>query len=116
MDDVVSPVPANGMYFELRNGNWWAIWRASGISVEADTGVTENNGFYTMLQIERNASTGKWGYYIDRTLRASLANPNQNQFTAMNLAIEVAGSGSVTFMTDYASICLTAVNRYLLPQ
>jgi hypothetical protein len=110
VDDVLSATPANGMYFEARAGEWWAVQRAGGISVEIDTGKAEANN-YQMLEIRRNAVSGATEFYINSVLRASDNTNHPSQFTMLNLALQLAGQGDV--LTDYVSVCLTGLQRNL---
>ncbi len=110
VDDVVSATPANGMYFEARAGEWWAIQRANGVSVEIDTGKAEATN-WQQLEIRRNAATGATEFYINSVLTASENTNHPNIFLPLNLALQLGGQGNV--LVDYASICLTGLQRNL---
>jgi hypothetical protein len=110
MDDVLSATPANGMYFEARFGEWWAVTRTGGVSLDIGTGVAEAGNFQ-MLQIERDAATGAIEFSINGVLRASDSTNLPNQFRPLNLAMQLGGQGDVHI--DYVSICLTGLARNL---
>lgn len=110
MDDVLGATPANGMYFEARAGEWWAVTRAGGISLDTATGVAAATN-WQMLQVQRNASSGAIEFYINGVLRASDGSNLPNQFVPLNLALQLGGQGDV--LIDYVSICLTGLQRNL---
>jgi hypothetical protein len=108
--DTVTGTPANGMYFEARGGEWWAIQRSNNVSVEIDTGKPES-GNYQQLEIRRNAATGATEFYINNLLKASENTNHPNITLPLNLAIQLGGQGDV--LIDYVSICLTGLQRNL---
>jgi hypothetical protein len=108
--DTVTSTPANGMYFEARSGEWWAIQRANNVSVEIDTGKLEA-GNWQQLEIRRNATTGATEFYINNLLKASENTNHPNVTLPLNLAIQLGGQGDV--LIDYVSICLTGLQRNL---
>lgn len=111
MDDVTSTTPANGMYFEARQGEWWAVTRSSGVSLDIDTRVAEEDffgAFYQLLEIRRTSS-GSTEFYINGVLRASDNTTNPIAQRRLNLAVQTAGSRIVA--TDYVSICFDGLQR-----
>jgi hypothetical protein len=107
MDDVLSAIPANGMYFERRTGqpNWWAVQRANGSSVEVDTRVNAGGGIPNTLQIQRSDVSGSTEFYIDGVLVASDNSNHPPPQTMLNFAMQMGGQGSA--LIDYASVCVT---------
>lgn len=115
MDDVVAATPANGIYFESRSGEWWAVARANSVSTETNTGVLSDmslTGLYQVLQIDLQISTVA-SFYINGVLKTSVNALSRNSATPLNLAIQ--NGGSVNTHTDYVSVCLTGFHRRLQP-
>ncbi len=115
MDDVTSATPNNGVYFESRLGEWWAVARANGVSTESNTMVGSDmslTGLYQVLQIDLQMGTVA-SFYINGVLRASVTSLVRNGATPLNLAVQ--NFGSVNTHTDYVSVCLTGFHRRLQP-
>ena len=105
--------PNNGIYFDLRsdgNGghNWFAVTRANGSTMfEQDTGEV-NTGSFRTLQLQRNAVTDAWEYWIDGRKVAETATGLPGVFVAMNLAFQSLNSAT---MHDYVSLCFAGLQR-----
>lgn len=112
MDDVVNATTPNGVYFESRQREWWAVVRANNVSVEAPTGVMEPEflvNFYQILEI-RFTTSNAMEFYINGVPRASFTTnqPNSAQ-VGLNLALAIGGSRNVA--TDFVSVCFTGLYR-----
>jgi hypothetical protein len=112
MDDVTGVTPNNGIYFESRSNQWWAVARANGVSQEFDTGVGSDQsltGLYQLLQIELQMNGKVAAFFVNGIERASVTSLVRNGGTPLNLAIQ--NGGSVNTHTDYVSVCLTGFHR-----
>jgi len=112
MDDVTGATPNNGIYFESRSNQWWAVARANGVSQEFDTGVGSDQsltGLYQLLQIELQMNGKVAAFFVNGIERASVTSLVRNGGTPLNLAIQ--NGGSVNTHTDYVSVCLTGFHR-----
>ncbi len=109
---LLSATPANGMYFEARAGEWWAVTRAGGVSTEIATGVPKLSE-WQMLQIQRSNVTGAIEFYINGASAASSTSNIPTLSRPLNLAMVLGGQGDIHI--DYVSVCLTGLTRNLLP-
>ncbi len=111
MDDPAAVTPQNGVYFEARNGEWWAVSRVLGVTqFEADTLVAEEGflgGFFQQMEIRWTAA-GKVDFYINGVQKLSTLSPPFPN-AKLNLAIQAMGGRGVA--TDYVSICMNGVQR-----
>ena len=104
LKEVISGVPANGIFFRYTNavngGRWQAVCRASGVETAVDTGVSPGTTGAETLEIRGSSDGLTFTFFINDTLVATI--------TTNLPAINVGFGAGINFLRSVGTAAVNA--------